>query len=316
MKKSTLKNMLFAFGAIALIGYMVAMLCVGSYERDLRLCNGVEITVNDTARLRFVMPREVARDIYPLIKNAKGKPLKDIDLDKIERALCESDKIERAVVSVGTDNVVHILVDPMEPLARIFDSHGHSYYINKRITATARYFVDVPVVQGDFPDTAFTPRHLLPLLDYIQNDSLWNRMITMVKVDSPRDIILVPNIRGQVINFGPPDNFDSKFARLRDMYTDILPARGWNYYDTLCVKWTGQVVATRRNKELPKQMFDDAAEEEEVDVGTMLAAEGVAPGRVAPGEKANNEKLIPAARNEAARADTAKAAPKSASKKN
>jgi cell division protein FtsQ len=307
MKRHTLYSLLFVVGTLIMVAYVVTILCFTSKAGSERKCEGVEITVNDTSRLRFVTPREIARDIFPLIKGAKGKLLADIDMDKIERTLCGIDKIERAVVTVGTDNVVHIAVDPMEPLARVFDSHGSSYYINKdgkRISANARYFVDVPVVQGDFVDSVFGARELLPLLDYIQNDSLWNRMITMVKVDSPKDVILVPNIRGQVINFGEPDNFESKFARLKVMYTEVLPERGWNFYDTLSVKWRGQVVGTRRHKELPQQVVSDNIDEEEVDVGTMLAAEGVAPGRVALGEKANNEKLIPAAYKE--KADTTK----------
>lgn len=298
MKRTTLYTVLFAVGALLLAAYMVVALCLTSKASGERVCEGVVITVNDTARLRFVTPREVARDIYPLIRNAKGRRLSAIDIDSIERVLCGIDKIESAIVVVGTDNVVHITVDPMEPLARVFDSTGKSYYINKdgkRISASARYFVDVPVVQGDFVDTLFSARHLLPLLHYIQADSLWSRMVTMVKVDSPRDVMLVPNIRGQVINFGTPDNFDSKFARLREMYTRVLPERGWNFYDTLSVKWAGQVVATRRHKELPKQVVSDDEDEEEVDVATMLAAEGVAPGQVIPGKKANSEKPIPAA---------------------
>lgn len=298
MKRTTIYTVLFVVGALLLAAYMVVALCFTSKAAGERVCEGVVITVNDTARLRFVTPREVARDIYPLIRNAKGSTLRSINIDSIERVLSGIDKIESAMVVVGTDNVVHITVDPMEPLARVFDSTGRSYYINKdgkRISASARYFVDVPVVQGDFIDSVFSARELLPLLDYIQADSLWSRVVTMVKVDSPRDVMLVPNIRGQVINFGSPDNFDSKFARLKEMYTRVLPERGWNFYDTLSVKWAGQVVGTRRHKELPKQVVSDDEDEEEVDVATMLAAEGVAPGQVIPGKKANNEKPIPAA---------------------
>ena len=297
MKRSTLYTTLFAIGAVLIAAYMVVALNYVSKAGAERRCEGVEITVNDTSRLRFVTPREVARDLYPLIRNAKGRLLSDIDIDSIERMLCGIDKIESASVTIGSDNVVHIEVDPMNPKARVFDSYGISYYINKdgkRISANARYFVDVPVVYGNFVDSVFSARDLLPLLDYIQADSLWSCMVTMVKVDSPRDVILVPNIRGQVINFGSPDNFGSKFARLKVMYTEVLPECGWNYYDTLSVKWKGQVVGTRRRKDLPKQTAYDDADEEEVDVTTMLAAEGVAPGRVALGQKANNEKPIPA----------------------
>ncbi len=42
----------------------------------------------------------------------------------------------------------------------------------------------------------------------------------MIKIDSPTDVMLVPIIRGQIINFGTPDNFDNKFRRLRRTYTE------------------------------------------------------------------------------------------------
>ena len=31
-------------------------------------------------------------------------------------------------------------------------------------------------------------------------------------------------------------------------YREVLPVKGWNYYDTISVKWRGRVVATRREK--------------------------------------------------------------------
>ena len=306
MKRSTLHTVLLAAGAVALLAYMVVMLCITGRKSDMRVCEGVEITVNDTARLHFVTPREVAHDLMPLIGNAKGKLLSSINLDSIERRLRGIDKVETAYVTVGTDGVIHIVVNPMEPVARVFGSQG-SYYINKdgkRISATARYFVDVPVIQGDFVDSVFSAGDLLPLVDYIHNDSLWSQFVTMIKVDSPDDIILVPGIRGQVINFGSCGDFKSKFGRLYRMYTEVLPERGWDFYDTLSVKWRGQVVATRRQKQLPKPDYADEPDEEEVDVATMLAAEGVAPGQSIPGRKANNEKPIPAA--QIAKGDTIK----------
>jgi len=260
-------------------------------------CRGLTIVVNDSTSRRFVTSAGLAKELGSLPTAVRRMRLKDVNTDSIRRFLEAIDKIERVSVVKMTDHTVRITVDPMIPVARVFDN-GQSYYINregKRISANPRYHIDVPVIQGHFVDSVFPPTELLSLIEYIAEDSVWNPLMSMIKVDSPTDIIYVPIIRGQVVNLGGLDNIESKFARLRRFYSEVLPVKGWNYYDTISVKWGGQIVATRRHKKLPAPDYVVEEDEEAVDVGTMLAAEGVAPGRTRIGQKAHSEKPIPAA---------------------
>ena len=99
------------------------------------------------------------------------------------------------------DGRIHVEVDPLEPVARIFDRDS-SYYINragKRISATARYHSDVPIVSGAFTKE-FPPTEVLPLVSFINNDSTWSTLITHIKAYDRRNVILVPMIHGHVIN--------------------------------------------------------------------------------------------------------------------
>ncbi len=284
--------------SLVLLVYLVVALTLTSEAGDARVCTGFRIAVNDTASFRFVTPAELGRELGSLPANAKGMRLLDIDTDSIEHLLSHIDKIEDAEVVRLSDGQILVTVNPMHPVARIFDGKG-SYYINrdgKRISADARYHVDVPLIQGHFADSTFTPMQLLPLIDYIAADTLWNSLISMVKVDSPTDVLLIPIVRGQVINFGEPKDFESKFRRLHRTYTEVLPVKGWNYYDTISVKWGGQIVATRRHKKLPQPRILSEEEEEQVDVGTMLAGDHVAPGQAIPGHAAKDDKIIPAAK--------------------
>lgn len=284
--------------AIMLLAYLVAALVISSEASAERRCAGMRIAVNDTTEMKFVTAPELARELGEIPSRAKGMRILDIDTDSIERILSRVDKIESARAVKLSDGYVLVSVDPMRPVARVFDG-GKSYYINKegkRISADARYHIDVPVIQGHITDTQRAARELLPLIDYITADSLWNSLISMIKVDSPTDVMLVPIIRGQIINFGSPDHFDSKFSRLRRMYTEVLPVKGWNNYDTISVKWSGQIVATRRHKQLARPSVDVEEIDEADDMGTMLAADGIAPGRALPGQKPRSEKPIPTSR--------------------
>ena len=82
-----------------------------------------------------------------------------------------------------------------------------------------------------------------------------------MKQDSRGDIIIVPTIRGHVVNFGDTSMVADKFDRLRRFYRGVMPTVGWETYDTLAVKWRGRVVATRRNKALGASMLSAVVEE-------------------------------------------------------
>ena len=264
--------------SIMLLAYIVFAV---SWSRNMaynRLCNGIKINVFDSEQTHFVTSREVANEIKRFTRTTGKVHLYDINTDSIERVLNDIDKIERAVCKVLTDGYVLVEVLPMHPVARVFDGRN-SYYINKdgkRISANARYHVDRPGISGNF-NSSFTPQSLLPLVYHIESDSTLTSLITHIKADGPNNVILVPMIHGHVINIGGMADLDDKFYRLNRAYKEILPVKGWNYYDTISVKWKGQIVATRRAKKLNQVIsaIDFEAEQEVPDIGTMMVGDSV-----------------------------------------
>jgi cell division protein FtsQ len=273
-----MKKYLPGIFSLLLSAYLVVAVIWSRNQAEAAVCRGINIIVNDSLNSHFVTSREIAGEIGNLPERACALKLTDINTDSIEKILDKVDKIESATCIVTTDNRIIIEIDPLHPVARIFDG-SKSYYINKdgkRISATARYHTDVPVIYGSF-DSIFTPKSLLPLVNYIAADSTWNSLITYIKAENPRNIILVPMIHGHVINIGDMTDLNNKFYRLRRAYKEILPVTGWDYYDTLSVKWQGQLVATRRVKQLhtPISAVDLDAEQELPDIGTMLVDDTV-----------------------------------------
>ena len=136
--------------------------------------------------------------------------------------------------------------------------------------ADSKYLIDVPIIIGKF-DTVHKAVSMLPMLSFIKNDSTWNSLVSVVKVADNRDIIIVPMIKGHVINFGDTSLVENKFDRIKTIYKEVMPIKGWNYYDTISVKWKGQVVATKKDKKKTniKASFADSIDEEEVSVETM-----------------------------------------------
>ncbi|MDE5567179.1 MAG: cell division protein FtsQ/DivIB [Muribaculaceae bacterium] len=250
MEKDTIIKI--ALTAVLAVYLVFALAMTGAAERADRY-NGLSIAVADSIGSGFVSDSDVAQecgDLYNLIRTSSRE---NIDLNALEQTILSMPVVENANVMSLCDGSLHISVSPMVPVARVFDPTGHSYYINasgKRVMANARYHVDVPVVVGNFDASTVKPEALLPMLSHIAADPTINALVSTVTLSKKGDIILVPVIRGQVINFGDTANVADKFARLKTFYTEAMPVKGWNTYDTISVKWARQVVASRRDKSL------------------------------------------------------------------
>lgn len=272
-KKSVIRCLL----ALLLAAYVSVAVAMANADYRVRPCAGFDIRIDAGApdTLNFVTVGEVRRLLGEWNLDRTDRAAADIDLQRIEDRLNAVTNIEKATVSRMPDDRIRIAVEPMVPVARVFDYSGRSYYINrvgKRLTASARYHLDVPVITGRF-DSGSNPAALIPIVERISRDPQWEAITSQLMVNPGNgDIILVPLIRGHVVNLGDTADIDDKLARVMTMYRKVLPLKGWEYYDTISVKWAGQVVASRRVKSIPEPAvrFDQEGDVEEENVDAML----------------------------------------------
>ena len=235
------------------------------------LCTAVDVEVINADSTSFVTPQGVLNDLKGQGISVVGKRMGEIDASDIEEALRQSPYLENADCVKCQDGRMLIRVSQLVPVLRVFDGE-ESYYVNragKHMAVTSFYHCDVPVVRGHFT-RKFPATRLLPLIDYVERDSLLHSLITMYQVRDTNNIILIPNLSGHVINIGNADGFDNKFAKLKLFYPEVMPKRGWNTYDTISVKWNHQIVATRRVKAVaPVVEYDPDDDEQAPDIQTM-----------------------------------------------
>ena len=255
------------------------------------LCTSVDVEVINADSTSFVTPQGVLTDLKGQGIKIVGKHMGDINASDIEEALKVSPYLENADIVKCQNGKVLIRVSQLVPVMRIFDGED-SYYMNKagkRMAATTYYHCDVPVVQGHFT-RKYPATRLLPLIDYVENDSLLHSLVSMFQVRDTNNIILVPNISGHVVNIGNADGFDNKFAKLKLFYREVLPKRGWNTYDTISVKWNHQIVATRRIKAVEEVIADHSEDDEQApDIETMTVG-AAADAKKAEAQQDNNKK--------------------------
>ena len=262
MRKTILKWLILT----CLIVYACGITIWAHNEARRNGCQGIEISIESTASADTVTKRGVMDELAKYPRKIIGSAIETIDTRHIENYLSRNSNFEQVECNITSNGKLEIRILPMVPEARIFDG-DKSYYINKEgkiIESKPSFFVDVPVISGNF-SRQFTPRQVLPLVRFVEKDDVLGKLVTMIHAKDPDNLILIPRINGHVINFGDTTRLEEKKRALLALYRKVIPYKGWNEYDTISVKFKGQVVATRRNKAKTDHggIYDDGPDMEE-----------------------------------------------------
>ncbi len=233
----------------SLFAYIACITIWARGEAAKLTCSGIEIKIESAGKADSVTINGVKQELAKFPKKIVGTPLPRLNTREIENYLAAFSNFEDVECSLSTTGKLKIDITPMIPELRVFDGEM-SYYINKdgkRIESKPNFFVDVPVVTGNFTPS-FTPRNLLSVSRFIQRDPILKHLVGMIEVRDADNIILIPRIHGHVINLGDTTNLQEKRQALVTMYRKVMPYKGWDTYDTISVKFRRQIVATRRNK--------------------------------------------------------------------
>lgn len=259
--------------SVVLLVYLAVALAYAHNEVSNEHYKALEINIARTESTGFVTAADIDVELGTLSGRIKKLAPDSINTLQIERKLLGMDNIETANCIVLNNGNIRVDVVPLVPLARVFDiTTGKNFYINKdgkRMRANSRYRVDVPVVTGRFSEKV-DPIITLPVLRHIAADSRLTPLTSALKVEKNGDIFLIPRVRGHVVNLGDTTDLADKTERLLTFYHKVLPVKGWEHYDTISVKWRGQVVAKRRS---PKSTEAKIAYDEDYidDPSTMMA---------------------------------------------
>lgn len=263
------------FTTVLLGAYLVFAVSMARTEHAAQPYRALDIIVNDTAHSGFVNPNDIDRALGGLRARVSAQSRNRINTLELQRTVQALPKVENARVTALANGHLSISVTPMVPVARVFDGR-RNYYVNaagKQLPADAVHHLDLPVISGKFPPDT-TVACLLPMFKYIHSDPELDALVTSVAFNPRGDIIIIPAVAGHVINFGDTSSVADKFSRLRRFYHDVMPVKGWAYYDTLSVKWRGRMVATKRTKrrlEVSDILNGEGVIDEVVDEGTMVS---------------------------------------------
>ncbi len=264
-----LKIVRISFWVLLVAGLTTIFSFVQKQENE-SLCKKVNImVVRDPMRQNYFVDED---DIRKLIAKQFGQventPLKNIDVNYLERIIYANPWVSRADVYLSIDGVVSIEIEQRQPILRIINEKDESYYMDTQgklmqwsPNFTARMLIASGSIKEGFAEwskvsgselmnndtlkTRTVLDDLYSMASFILADEFWSAHIEQIYVNEGGEIELVPAVGNHKIIFGGSDEMSEKFWKLKTFYKEGLNYTGWENYDTLNLKFNNQVVCTK-----------------------------------------------------------------------
>jgi len=211
-------------------------------------------------------------DIYTVVKATgnllKGESLGSIDFERIEREITRQPYVANAQAYMTLDGVVDIDIVQRQPILRIFNEKGESFYLDglgnlmplnpafsaRVLVATgfvgesyskkACYLSD-SLEKKDSAEYHSVMNNLYKLSAFITKDKFLKAQIEQIFVEPNGEFELIPRVGTHIILMGGADNLEDKFERLFVFYRMGLSKIGWNRYNIINIKFKNQVVCSK-----------------------------------------------------------------------
>ncbi|MBH15445.1 MAG: hypothetical protein CL871_04915 [Cytophagia bacterium] len=180
-----------------------------------------------------------------------------IDLNYLEEKIKSNKFIKDIEIYNNLNNVVNININQFKPYARLINNIGDDYYIDKNgeiFPVSNKYservllifFKNYKNIDKEKNINFFqNGNEIFKLINYINRNDFYKKQISQINVLKDGEIIMIPQITKQKIYFGNTDNMEIKFKKLELFYKNILPTKGWNYYESVNLKFKNQIVCNK-----------------------------------------------------------------------
>ena len=183
----------------------------------------------------------------------EGKKIEQIDLKSIEKRLNDNPYIRYGQIYKDLQGTLIIAVELKRPIARILREMSSDSYITEngdQMPVSLNFTSRVVLISGQMLDTVHMSQNIVEshpeyfeMIEYIRNDDFWNMQISSIEIEREGELILIPQVTKQIIEFGHPDRLETKFNKLKIFYQEVLPREGWNKYRKVNVEFENQIIA-------------------------------------------------------------------------
>lgn len=254
---------------VILTGFILSKI---ANEYNSTKCSKLQIILTNSGDDYFISEQDIRKYIYQLGDSLEGQSMKNINIEILERYIEMQPYIADAEIFTTFDGVLNIKVSQRKPIVHVQNAYNESFYIAEdgvlllpsksksiRVIYANGFITDIH--NGKEPYTVFAdtninkndslkfsnPLYKIYLLaKYITENEFLKAQISQIFLNNNGDFELIPVVGEHLIVFGDISNIQTKFEDLIIFYKNGLSLEGWYKFDTINLKYNGQIVCTTK----------------------------------------------------------------------
>lgn len=241
-----------------IVGVLLALLSLIAFTENKQaghVCRDVAIEMENQHQNHYLDEADIFRLVEKASPGIRGTRFDRVDFRGIESLLEYDRHIADAQIFKDLKGNLVVRVELRRPVARVVRQDAPDAYIAEDgviMNVSDTYSSRVMLISGPLADPIARARNmldvpggdqLLEMIRYIRDDTFWYAQIAQLDIARDGKVLLLPQITGQRVEFGVPENFEEKLRKLMIFYKEILPQRGWTRYERVNLEYDGQIIA-------------------------------------------------------------------------
>jgi len=235
--------------------WFVVVMGFVSGEAEKVVCTRIDVTISDTVESRFVTETDVRRMLEQSGIPLQGYSIGEIQTRMLEATLEENPYVSNAEVCKDISGRLEVRIDQRIPLVRVLPEGKTGFYLDREgyvLPLSSSYTAQTILVTGhievpDSEDVLEDQLHdVLEFCSYLANHPLWSAQIVQIYRTRSGAYELIPRVGGHQILLGELDQWEKKLRNLELLYRQGFAKYGWNTYETINLKYTNQVICSKR----------------------------------------------------------------------
>jgi cell division protein FtsQ len=239
---------------VAVILSLSFLIAFSERKQGGAVCKDIVVELDNLSENHFLDEADVMQLVEGSGEPVKGVGIDRIKLKEIEKKIKGDKHILDAELFGDLKGNLIVNVELRRPIARIVQNDAPDAYIAEDgviMPVSEKYTSRVLLISGAVKrllesedlNKSEEGKQLMAMIEFINDDKFWKAQVAQLDLSRDGKVNIFPQVTGQLVEFGKPENIEMKFKKLMIFYKEILPARGWTRYERVNLEYEGQVVA-------------------------------------------------------------------------
>ena len=249
-----LKKILIAVSITgSLAGIVFLLVAANEHQQQIPFKN-LNIDIDFSKELFFVSEEDIQTDFNNLFPDSANRKIGNIDLNAFEKLIESNPFVADAEVYADMKGDVFIEIVQKEPLLRVINNNGVSYYIDingKKMPVSNNFTARVIVATGYIENTNNTvkdsvlQKQLFDVINFIREDTFLLALCEQIDVDNKGEMEIIPKLSAHRFLIGDATELEGKFRRMKIFYNEVMKSDTVRNFTLVNLKFKNQIICAK-----------------------------------------------------------------------